>query len=73
MKLYVIPFLVLCGCSNLQIKEEPISTKVPNKIINTAVFSVDEKPLFNIKGDSHRDPNLKGDLIRQEYFINFIF
>jgi hypothetical protein len=75
MNYKILSALALCGCSQLNVKEQqtPISDNIPNKILNTVTVEYNEKPIFDLKANSHKDPNLKGDLIRQEYFINIDF
>jgi hypothetical protein len=65
----------LFGCQSIRVvkKHTAVSDNIPNKILNTATLEFKNRPLFNLKANSHRDPNLKGDLVRQEYFINLNF
>jgi hypothetical protein len=67
--------LLVFGCTNINVnlKESSLSENVKNKALNHVSVSYKEKDLFNVRANSHKDPNLKGDLIRQEYFINLKF
>lgn len=66
---------LLSGCTVLSVKEEYNSptTQIEEKILNTFHLKYKDKNIAAFKGDSHKDPNLNGDLIRQEYFINIKF
>lgn len=71
----MISLIFLSGCTNIGIKlnEGNISEGIKNKAYNRVGVLYREKNLFDLKANAHKDPNLKGDLIRQEYFINLDF
>jgi hypothetical protein len=76
LKCLIINGLILIsGCINIgvNLEEGRLAERVHNKAFNRVDVTYKDKSLFNMKANSHRDPNLKGDLIRQEYFINFDF
>lgn len=75
LKCLIISPFCITGCTNIAVnlKKSQLTENIENEIINKVNISYNKKELLNIKANSHKDPNLKGDLIRQEYFINFDF
>lgn len=73
--LLIIISLGLCGCAGFAVKESynKPTEKINKKILNKLTIENKNKDIFSIKGNSHKDPNFNGNLIRQEYSLEVEF